>query len=304
MKSNNLFIFLFLFPVSLFSSVTCTFKGRLGNELFQIAATMCLAEELNTDSVFYLRTPHHNVQEELERNYKEVFPNIKLRRTRYPEENTFKEKGYEYKEIPLIDNTRLVGYFQSEEYFKKHKEKILPYFLPTEKRVKKLYAKHPWLLEKTTVAVHLRCYFREDINVRMTWGILSKDYFLKAMALFPEDTLFVFFSDDIELCKKLFRDSVKNARFIEGQDGIDDFYMMSLCNHNIISNSTYSWWSAYLNQNPEKIVVAPSLWIAGDLERSNAIIPKDWVKIDFDTENPIREYTEGEKRPVSLLKGY
>ncbi len=290
-----LIFFLFFIPISLFGVVTCDFQGRLGNQLFQIAATMNLAEELKTEPIFFLKLKNPDLQNDLMRNYQWVYPKIPLRNLRYPASFEYKELDYHYSEIPLIDDMRIVGFFQSEEYFKKHKEKIIPYFLPTKRRVDALYAKHPWLKKENTVSVHLRCYFKEGEEVINYWAVLSKDYFLKAMALFPKESHFVFFSDDIEYCKKLFKDEVENAHFIKGQTWVDDFYMMGLCRDNIISNSSFSWWAAYLNQNSEKKVVAPSLWGLNDFERANVIIPKDWIKIDFDYKNPLREDSISEK---------
>ncbi len=58
-----------------------------------------------------------------------------------------------------------------------------------------------------------------------------------------------------------------------------DMQLMSICRHNIVANSSFSWWAAWLNRNPQKIVVAPDRWINGPLEESKDVIPGDWVRI-------------------------
>jgi hypothetical protein len=73
------------------------------------------------------------------------------------------------------------------------------------------------------------------------------------------DKKFLIFSDDIQWCKQNFPE-MKNFVYIEGQKDYEDFLLMSLCNHNIICNSSFSWWAAWINQNSNKIVIAPKKW--------------------------------------------
>ncbi len=78
---------------------------------------------------------------------------------------------------------------------------------------------------------------------------------------------FFVFSDDVDWCKselvnKL--NNVKSVTVVENEKDYIDFYLMSMCKHNIITNSTFSWWSAYLNQNPAKIVIMPEHWFNKD----------------------------------------
>jgi hypothetical protein len=86
------------------------------------------------------------------------------------------------------------------------------------------------------------------------------DYFEAAMKRIPSGTTFVVFSDDINWCRENFSKDDKNILFIEGNLDYEDISLMSLCDHNIISNSTFSWWAAWLNDNPSKIVIAPKNW--------------------------------------------
>ena len=110
------------------------------------------------------------------------------------------------------------------------------------------------------------------------------DYYKNAVELITKgDTSFkVFlFSDDIEWvkenlslpCEMIYVDC--NS----GRDSYRDMQLMSLCKHNIIANSSFSWWGAYLNTNPEKVVVAPKKWFADESINESDVIPTSWVRM-------------------------
>ena len=102
------------------------------------------------------------------------------------------------------------------------------------------------------------------------------EYYSQAMKHFP-DTNFIVFSDDIQWCKENFKG--EEFTFIEEDDYIE-LYLMSMCRHNIIANSSFSWWGSYLNQNEDKIVIAPSKWFGTDgrLKTEN-IYGEGWIVI-------------------------
>jgi len=131
------------------------------------------------------------------------------------------------------------------------------------------------------VSVHVRTYNKEyhETTVRF----LGMDYYKKAMEFFPKDSLFVIFSDRINWCRRHFPSD--RCVFIEGNNHIQDFFLMSLLKNHIISNSCYSWWAAYLCNHPDKIVVAPenSGRSNDDLIRENINLP-DWNLISFELE--------------------
>lgn len=102
-------------------------------------------------------------------------------------------------------------------------------------------------------------------------NLAETDYYQRAMSLFPNKK-FLIFSDDIEWCKTKF----PFADFSEG-DEITDFKKMASCQHNIIANSTFSWWAAYLNPNPHKKIIYPLNWYSDGVKRT--VCPKDWTGI-------------------------
>jgi hypothetical protein len=102
------------------------------------------------------------------------------------------------------------------------------------------------------------------------------DYYRNAIAEFSDDTRFLVFSDDIQWCKENFKGD--NFHFIEGEKDYVDLYLMSLCNNNIIANSSFSWWGAWLNNTPNKKVIAPKQWF-GKAKQLNTkdLIPETWI---------------------------
>jgi hypothetical protein len=110
---------------------------------------------------------------------------------------------------------------------------------------------------------------------------MGKEYYDRAKEHFTNNHVFVFFSDDIGWCKETFKDG--NNIFIEKQDDVLDLYLMSRIPNNIIANSSFSWWAAWLNNNASKKVIAPSSWFGPSNNHlkiaKKDLIPDVWQKI-------------------------
>jgi len=105
-----------------------------------------------------------------------------------------------------------------------------------------------------------------------------KEYYYSAFSQFNEDIHFLIFSDDIEWCKNNLK--YKYLYFIEEELDYISLYLMSLCNHNIIANSSFSWWGAWLNQETNKKVIAPSNWFGKNKKlNTKDLIPSKWIKL-------------------------
>ena len=157
------------------------------------------------------------------------------------------------------------GYWQSEKYFMEIKDEILDSLvLPTIKD----------LDFSNSCSIHVR---RGDyIKAQHVHPIQSIDYYNKALDIIqPKGKIFVF-SDDIEWCKINF--NYNNVIFMKNNTSIQDLKMMSLCEDNIIANSSFSWWGAWLNQNKNKRVVCPKNWFA-DSTNDSDIKPSTWIQI-------------------------
>lgn len=102
------------------------------------------------------------------------------------------------------------------------------------------------------------------------------------MAFFLDDVLFVIFSNKMEACKREFSSINRPRIFIEEHHDYHDSYLMSMCTHHIIANSSFSWWDAYLNPNPNKIVMTPPRWYTPCCELDDKdIVPLDWFRIQL-----------------------
>jgi hypothetical protein len=258
--------------------------GQLGNQFFIIAATLNLALSHNATAFFPDFLHPFDPKYRLEQNYKNIF--FRLNAAIPPEEIRYYygERGYTFSPIAYHDNIELRGWFQSEKYFLEHKKEILEFFSPSPQIMAYLRKKYAAIIDHPkTVSIHVRSYLKEDPEqkVYISYDTVM-DYYKKAISLFPEDTLFVVFSCNIEECKSLFKGMAPNVCFIEGEADYHDLYLMSLCKDNIICNSTFSWWGAYLNKNPAKRVIAPPQWFSEEYGHDTSdLIPASWTILSY-----------------------
>lgn len=248
--------------------------GRLGNQMFQIAATIGISKNNYLDYIF----PHWYCNY-TNKDYTVFFKN-KLPIGKITTQKTIRENFFHYTDIKVIDkkeNTDLFGYFQSEKYFVNYRNLILQYFTPTDDLYKKIYDQYGMILENTC-SIHIR---RGDyLNLQHIHPVLTKEYYIKAIdELYgneKKNIKFIFFSDDILWCKQNF--DFGNSIFIDSNDEIFDIFLMSKCENNIISNSSFSWWGAWLNQRYDKKVVAPKKWFGNNVKNNTRdLYPNDWI---------------------------
>ena len=258
-------------------TVSSILMGGLGNYMFQIAATYAYARKHNMNFGFNCSEssgPHKHITE----YQTNIFKNINLYYVRKEDFFTYNEKNFHYNEIPYYDrNILLYGYFQSEKYFSEYREDIINLFMSYEvlldEDLKKI------IEDKNTCSIHVRRgdYFKYPNH----HPVQSINYYMRAVRQMPKDFVFLIFSDDISWCKENFPDIPEKFIFIENKKDYEDLYIMSKCKNNIICNSTFSWWGAWLNKNNNKKVIVPNTWFG------NAYSDKDikdlycsgWIKI-------------------------
>lgn len=256
-------------------------SGQLGNQLFIIAATVSLALDNGAFPIF--PDLGRCNKENIPLNYQYLFSHLT---TTFPQFGRisyyYHEPHYHYAPIPYKPNICLLGYFQSEKYFAHHKQEILNLFAPTQQITHYLNEKYGELLKHPlTVSVHVR-FYAEGAETKISPNIGSV-YYEKALSSFPENARFLVFSNQMDRCKKLLSGIKGDFHFIEGESHYHDFYLMSLCKHNIISNSSFSWWAAYLNLNLEKKVIAPYPWLTRSCGFDfKDVIPNDWTVISYE----------------------
>lgn len=174
------------------------------------------------------------------------------------------------------------GYWQSYKYFKDYKNDLLEIFKFPDFEIGSQNHQLKSTLEcKQSVSIHIR---RGDyVNHPLLGGVCEKEYYQKAINLISSkvnNPLFIIFSNDIEWARKnlSIRGDIIFVDWNEGNDSYKDMHLMSLCKHNIIANSSFSWWGAWLNSNPKKIVIAPRVW-TNEVGKHFETVPVEWVKI-------------------------
>jgi len=276
-------------------------KGGLGNQMFEYSAARHLGIKYNKNLVlnteYFSNIPKGDVPRKYQLDIFHIDKNIKLKETVNPifriiQKIVLKFSNKFFGEKAQIVFSKLMlrldlpvylnGYFQNEKYFKDDRDILIKEFTLTKKigeEAKRLKG----ILEKSEgVCLNVRRgdYLRPDyIKI---FGVLGMEYYQEALKQISDkvkNPLFCVFSDDPEWVKKEFK--IDNVIFA-GTDILKDYeqmYLMSLCKHNIIANSSFAWWGAWLNQNPNKIVIAPKQWAANRTSDDLDILPTGWIKI-------------------------
>jgi len=251
--------------------------GRLGNMLFGISAIYGTATKLNLTPKIpiwkyakYFEKQFNFCDDEVTHVYDEpVF--------HYTPVNL--EDAVKVKDGPLVYDLR--GYFQSPKYWEGHEQQIKELFTLTEgwkSRVHHLW----WVLFQNEPNVQDICSVNirrgDYVNNNFYTDLTSTFYYEAAMSTLKADK-YLIFSDDIEFAKELLKHR-KDCIFVEGNSNIEDLFLMTLCEHNIIANSSFSFWGAYLNSNLSKKVIAPKQWFGEKVNfNTNDLIPEAWQRI-------------------------
>lgn len=194
------------------------------------------------------------------------------------------EKNFKFDNsiFDLKDNIILSGYWQSEKYFVNIKKEILKDFIF---KTSELGVRNRMLLKailyNNSISIHIRRGdYVSDKNTNQFHGVLSPHYYKSAIEIIKKrikKPMFFFFSDDPQWAKKNLK--IDNSVYIDwntGQDSWKDMALMSHCKHNIIANSSFSWWGAWLNQNDNKTVIGPKRWFQDKSIDTQDLIPKKW----------------------------
>jgi len=240
----------------------------LGNLLFTIATGCATAIR---DGKKMLSTKPNGYNE----YSKNILRNLEI--TSNIPETIYVEPSFEYTPIPKVN--AIDGYFQSENYFINFRDSILDLFSPTSGIKKYIDLKYGKILKGNSCSIHVR---RGDyLNFPNHHPVLGTNYYNNAildMCKSRNIENFLVLSDDIDWCKRTFEGS--QFTFIEGEKDYLDLYIMAQCKNNIIANSTFSWWGAWLNSNENKKVIAPKQWFGSAINHNTKdLIPKTWNTI-------------------------
>ena len=257
----------------------------LGNNMFQYAAALAYALEHNKKlyvhgDVSKLENAFDITLNKPENEDIPVFKNLEAQKKPFIG-NIF----VDYDSIVPLKSDRYVylrGLFQNERYFSKYRKEILRAFRFKENMSDKNKQLVKSIQNSNSVAVHIR---RGDYTApNAEQHVLSPHYYKVAadyIAKRVKNPHFYIFSDDMKWVKKNIKLEYPHT-FIEHNKGdfsYNDMRLMSLCKHNIIANSSFSWWGAWLNKNPDKIVITPDVWLKEDKNFINNIVPQNWIRL-------------------------
>ncbi len=207
----------------------------------------------------------------------------------FPDYKLVRERHYEYDPYisqKLTKNCTIYGLWQTEKYFEHCKDLILNEFTFKPLKGEENIAFGIKVKKQNAVSVHVR----KGKDYNHLDKVCTIEYYKKAIQyikIHVETPVFYVFTDNKEWVKENFYDldinySVCDWNPVSGKESFRDMQLMSLCKHHIIANSSFSWWGAYLDRNPQKIVVAPQVWFGnkkGFFMNQSDIIPDSWVRL-------------------------
>lgn len=211
--------------------------GRLGNNLFMIANAYARALDQNRQLIVPAKQVGH--MDDFKDN---IFRKLDLY-INHPNE--------------VKDNEATVygGYFQSESHFEKYSEAVKSLFSPTKEFIDKIRTEIPVIFNTEVTVINVR---RGDyLHYPNYHPTVSPEYITKAIELVPSNQ-YIIASDDIPWCKEHL--NLPNVIYLEGWKIEEQLWIMAMCHNFVISNSSFSWWAAYLSRHPGKIVIAPETW--------------------------------------------
>jgi len=268
--------------------VSVKLKGGLGNQLYQIATVIAYGWEHSISPVFkkIRRAPSRVDTRPV--YWDSVFRKVSLIENRPYNLFFYQEKEMGYHKIPspsdicnlaYYSGILFNGYFSSEKFFDKFRDKLLPILFYIDHSEKEyLKKKYPEIYDgdKITISLHIRR--GDNISHPKKYdqpSLWNSDYYSNSIAYFGEEfglnnIKIIIFSSDHEFVRNYIEKEFPSLDILFPQEkDYLELFLMSCCDHQIIANSTFSWWGAYLNDNPNKIVIAPKNW-------ANPIIHKNW----------------------------
>lgn len=279
--------------------------GGLGNQMFQYAfyrhlqlenkdVALDLSEfknyslhngfELTKIFSININEPDYSLVDEIKKTatstsiWSKIYRKLKLP-TKYTVQNDFNYNP-KYCNFANTQTKYLEGYWQSEKYFSDYADVIRNDFtFPDIDNYNELYVTK--IQQTNAVSVHIR--MGDYVNHPLHGGICTLEYYTQAIEIIKlkiANPMFFVFSNDIEWCKQNLE--MSNAVYVTGnvdENSYRDMQLMSMCKHNVIANSSFSWWGAWLNNNPNKVVIAPSKWFNDESINTCDLLPESWIKI-------------------------
>jgi len=293
--------------------VTVELMGGLGNQLFQIFTVMAYA--LRTSKYYYFEATGISIGHRKKTYWDTLLSNLKSHVHPPRSHVVVKEKGFRFQALETSEaSVKFLGYFQSFKYFESQKEAI---YKILDLDAKKLAVSTKIAIDyDSTVCLHVR--IGDYIHFPNTHPIQTIDYYRVALEKLIVDTSKdswkvlcvceeadrVVVAEMVQQIKRVPLFSKLSFTIVESYiDDWEQLLMMSLCKHNIIANSTFSWWGAYLNAHSDKRVYYPAKWVgsAAKIETVD-MTPPDW-SIIHESEGPAPRTEIAQASKVYIVTG-
>jgi hypothetical protein len=281
--------------------ISIDLMGGLGNQLFQIATVIAYCIQEKTTPIFpysetlnvgVVRPTYWNTLLKKIKKFTTLENPIFTNETLY-HFSRYNEPSFNYKQIPSgLENCLFCGYFQSYKYIDNHKNTVLDITGLKDERLKisNEYSNTPFFKNVSTISVHFR---RGDYKIKQEYHpILQYEYYDKAMDMLPlnylESSNVMYFCEveDRKEVDEIMMSLKEKYNFMEMccvDHSLSDWkqlLLMSLFQVNIIANSSFSWWAAYINNNDDKTVICPKIWFGPAMScNTSDICPSEWIKI-------------------------
>ena len=236
---------------------TAYLMGGIGNQLFQISHALCQGFKYNIPVKFkpFSYTPMQGLQPSL--YFDNIFRNIEFSNITQPLKRVEGTFHFSNSEFSWDTSIEFYGYYQSSKYFLGFDEKLKEIFKPTQEFKDKIERIYSGFLNSNSLSLHIR---RGDyLNISNILPVIDISYINESINQIGNyDNLYIFTQDKEWVINNL---NYNNMIIVDNLEfDYEELWMISLCKNNIMSNSSFSWWGSFLNQNVNKKVMVPNIW--------------------------------------------
>ncbi|MBQ3102075.1 alpha-1,2-fucosyltransferase [bacterium] len=280
--------------------ITIKYSGGLGNQIFQYIFGLTKAKELGVDvdfdMSFFKKNPNRPYQMDIfgiettpNKDFRiQIYWKLRkfIKKDNFLGLNIYRETSFLYEEKSgrIEDNTFIEGFFQSAKYFDEtFARNVLTFKKEGSAKTQEIMGK---MRNENSVSIHIRRGdYVQKTRYKSLFNQLTLEHYARAIEIIKEkveNPTFYIFSDDPDWVKENLK--VENATYIShnsGDDSWQDLMLMANAKHNIIANSSFSYWGAMLNNNENKIVIAPEIWFSENKpdQLTKDIYPENWTKL-------------------------
>lgn len=280
--------------------ITCNLMGGLGNQIFQIFATLSYAIKTHNWFKFTNAKSLGSGNVTIRTTYWDTFfSRLKHFTTNeFPPFHVIREKDFTFNELPLYEMKDknnaviIVGYFQSYKYFEENYNMICR-MIGLEKMKGVLIDKLTYNMDYLNNVISMHFRIGDYKAIQHAHPVMNVDYYHRSLSHIQSERpdirfTVMYFCEDVDISDvtskvNYLAEQFPTYTFVRGDNTLEDWeqmLLMSCCHHNIIANSSFSWWGAYFNSWDDKIVCYPSIWFGPTIQHNTKdLCPPQWNKI-------------------------